>query len=274
MARPASETQYRNVLVSIWADERVTQLPRTAQCMYLQLLTQPDVSACGVLPMRLTRWSSLSADESPSSCRASAATLENAGLVLVDDQTEEVWIRDYVRHDNGLRSPNQAKGVRAAHERVTSELIHAAIKGEYADLIDSVVQPFELKSVGRPFEDSSKMVASPTSRQAASTKPVNRQAAAAASHAVNDADEIEPAIRDAAKAAAAAKEFHPPENIKNVRAWVKAIERKILKEQLDDMREYLAKNPDADHWTLAVEVLAAPEAGIRTLRRQAGQVVA
>lgn len=276
MARPASETQYRNVLVSVWADERVIRLTRADQCLYLRLLTQPDVSACGVLPMRLTRWSALSADESASSCRASLATLESAGLVVVDDQTEEVWIRDYVRHDNGLRSPNQAKGVRASHERVTSELIHAAITDEYAELIDAVVQPFELKSVGRPFVDPSKTVASPVSRQAVSRKPTNRQAATTTSRATTDVDDnVQALIERAAAVAAAAKKKNPPDHVNDPAAWARGIAKKIVNEQGDELRAWLDMNPGSDEYDIVLGCELVDRVGaahVRDAQRKAHRI--
>lgn len=50
------------VFTSIWKDEDFTALPRSAQWFYLFLLSQPDLSHCGVLPLRPGRWVRKAAD--------------------------------------------------------------------------------------------------------------------------------------------------------------------------------------------------------------------
>jgi len=54
---------YAQLATSIWRPgDEFSQLSVTAQWVYIMLISQPDISAAGVLPLALKRWSARSKD--------------------------------------------------------------------------------------------------------------------------------------------------------------------------------------------------------------------
>ena len=90
------------VLVQIWSDPEWIQLTEAAQRAYILALSQPDLSYAGVLATRYKRWSGFAANSSVTKIRRAVRELEDAGFVMVDDDTEEMWIRTFVKHDGIL----------------------------------------------------------------------------------------------------------------------------------------------------------------------------
>lgn len=48
---------YANISTAIWRRDEFRALDPHAQWMYLLLTSQPEISAAGVLPLSITRWS-------------------------------------------------------------------------------------------------------------------------------------------------------------------------------------------------------------------------
>lgn len=120
------------VFTSIWKDEDFIALPRSAQWFYFFLLSQPDLSYCGVLPLRPGRWVRKAADLTPGGIEADLAVLA-AGerpFVVTDEETGEVFVRSLIRHDGIWKMPNIMKAAREAAESVESPAIRAALLAE------------------------------------------------------------------------------------------------------------------------------------------------
>jgi hypothetical protein len=82
---------------SIWSDDDFRALTGDAQRIYLMLLSHPDRNAAGVLSLTRKKWTRLSADETPARLAASLTELDDASFIVVDDETEEVLVRSYIR---------------------------------------------------------------------------------------------------------------------------------------------------------------------------------
>lgn len=125
---------YANVLTAIWRDETFRALPAGAQRTYLMLVTQPNISAAGTLPLTMVRWASCAADTSTESLHADLAALRAGRFVVVDEATEELLVRSFVRHDNGYRNPKRRPAILdAAHETV-SDALRGALAAEFGRL--------------------------------------------------------------------------------------------------------------------------------------------
>jgi hypothetical protein len=140
----ASRSEAR-VFTSIWDDEAFIALPAGRQRMYLFLLSQPDLSYCGLIPLRERRWarkaSDLTADQVQAALQGLAEPLpeglpqglpEGSGgpLILVDEDTEEVFVRSLIRHDGIWKIPNLLKSAREAATLIESPLILAVLLSE------------------------------------------------------------------------------------------------------------------------------------------------
>lgn len=154
------------IFTSIWSDKDfIDQMP-TAQRLYFFLLSQPDLSYCGVLALRERRWSmkargmtveqiredldALSGNPSrkgsgnpspnPSgnpSAKGSANPSEDPcqdppanPFLVIDEDTEEVFIRSFIRYDGVWRQPNLLKAARDAAHLIESPKIRAALLAE------------------------------------------------------------------------------------------------------------------------------------------------
>lgn len=96
---------------TIWQDPEWLALSAGAQRMYVLALSQPNLSLCGVVSYTANRWAGLAKDSTVRSIRAAVKELEQARFVVVDESTEELWIRSFVKHDGVLRSPNAKSGM-------------------------------------------------------------------------------------------------------------------------------------------------------------------
>ena len=114
---------YVKLLRSIWHDDDFVRLTATQQRLYMLLLSQPDMSHCGVLAITPARWARLSSDTTPAEIRADLAELVQNRFVVVDEDTEELWIRTWMAYDGGFRVPNTAKAISTALTAIMSPTI-------------------------------------------------------------------------------------------------------------------------------------------------------
>jgi hypothetical protein len=124
--------RYTRIFASIWTDPDFTTLTAHAQRLYLLLVTQPDVSHAGVLPLTERRWARLALDTDLDSVRAAVTELIHRRFIVTDETTEEVLIRSYIKWDDQWRNPNGWKAVQKARSQVLSKPL--------ADLIDTTLQ--------------------------------------------------------------------------------------------------------------------------------------
>ena len=64
------------IFTSIWKDEDFLALPPSAQRLYMFLLSQDDLTYCGVMPLRERRWASKAAGLTACRHRADLKALE------------------------------------------------------------------------------------------------------------------------------------------------------------------------------------------------------
>jgi hypothetical protein len=96
---------YGLIQTNIWAEPTVTSLTPEEQRAYLLVYTQPDLNRCGVLPYTLRRWAGLAKGDSAKRLRAAFRTLEDRRLLVIDESTEELLVRTYIRWDGLLAQP-------------------------------------------------------------------------------------------------------------------------------------------------------------------------
>lgn len=124
--------EHARIFVSIWEDADFLALGMAEQWTYMALLSSPDLSWCGVLPLLPQRLGRLSRDGSPAKAAKALAGLGAARFVLVDEGTAEVCIRTYVRHDGVMKQPNVVCAAIKAWAKVHSDPIREAIREEFA----------------------------------------------------------------------------------------------------------------------------------------------
>lgn len=126
---------YANISTAIWRPgDDFRSLSGGAQRTYFMLITQPNISAAGVLPLTIGRWARNAADTTASTLRTDLGDLEKARYVVVDDDTEELLIRSFVKWDGGHGNPKRRPVIRDAAREIASPTIRRALGEEFARL--------------------------------------------------------------------------------------------------------------------------------------------
>jgi hypothetical protein len=120
------------IFTSIWSDPDFRALSPAAQHMYLFLLSQPDLSHCGVIAFRPARWAQMAAGLTVAGVEAAVRELEAPAppFVLTDRVSGELMLRSLLRRDGMLTSPKMVRPVHAALGAVESASLRAALAGE------------------------------------------------------------------------------------------------------------------------------------------------
>lgn len=121
---------------AIWADEDFRKLTGRAQRMYWLLYSQPTISLCGVLALTERRWANGAVDETVETVRTALEELQDHGYVLVDFDTEEVFVRSFARHDGVARSPKTFPVAWKQLAQIASSALKIAAEKELALLGD------------------------------------------------------------------------------------------------------------------------------------------
>lgn len=135
---------YANIFTAIWRDPAFRALHASQQRTYFMLITQPDISAAGTLDLTIKRWAGLADDTDRSSIEADLKALEAADFVYADDDTEELLVRTFVKHDKGYNNPKRRPVILEAARAVESARLREVLGEELAklglprDLSDSV----------------------------------------------------------------------------------------------------------------------------------------
>lgn len=128
--------KYTKILRTIWANTDFVALNASEQRLYMMLFSQPDISACGVLPLMERRWGRLAADTDAASVLDSLRALATCHqpFIETDEETDEVWVRSYLSVDELWKVPNGRKAIDAALSAVASPLLRPRIERVYETL--------------------------------------------------------------------------------------------------------------------------------------------
>lgn len=132
---------YANIDAGIWLDPEFCGLSAGAQRTYFMLITQTNIAACGSLALTLRRWSKTCAEKE---LEVWLAELSDARFVLIDEDTEELLVRTFVKWDGGHRHPTRVKAVIATARAIASPELRetAAVElGKLGVSIASTVPP-------------------------------------------------------------------------------------------------------------------------------------
>ncbi|WP_134324561.1 hypothetical protein [Cumulibacter soli] len=132
--------EYGQILSAIWRDREFRKMPTDPQWLYLALVTQPDISSCGVLTLAERRWAGYAEDQTPGKIGGALIVLESARFVVLDQATGELLVRSFIKHDKGYRNKKRVPAIVAAIRAVDSEHLLDVIAQEMAilDMPDDV----------------------------------------------------------------------------------------------------------------------------------------
>lgn len=121
------------IFASIWKDEDFRKLPPTAQRLYFFLISQPDLSYCGVIPLRVGKWARSAAGLTTTDVLMDLKVLAESAprpFIILDEETEEVFVRSLIRNDGIWKQPNLMKAARQAAKLIESPRIREALVEE------------------------------------------------------------------------------------------------------------------------------------------------
>jgi hypothetical protein len=122
------------------------------------LLSQPNVNNAGVLPLQVGKWAKGCESTTEEEITHSLHSLSRAGFAYFDDDSEETFIRSYIRNDGILKQPNILKNALRCSEAVESPYLRAAIAIELRRLgrVDADVAADSMDPNGTAEEEFSK----------------------------------------------------------------------------------------------------------------------
>lgn len=122
------------LLRSIWSDEDWRALPVDAQHVYLLLLSHPDRNSAGVLSLTRRKWTRLAADLHPDRLDVALDVLDNAGFIVLDDDTEEVLVRAFIRRATVYKHIRMLSNALREASEVESDRLRSALGQELVRL--------------------------------------------------------------------------------------------------------------------------------------------
>jgi hypothetical protein len=121
---------YAPLFTSIWGDPDFCRLTADAQRAYMLAFSQPTISWAGVVAYTTKRWAAMAADTTPAQLDAAFDELATHRFVVIDDVTEEVWVRDFVDANAVLAQPQLRKAMAKAYDSILSPGIRRAFYDE------------------------------------------------------------------------------------------------------------------------------------------------
>lgn len=121
---------HARLLCRIWEDDDFVSLDELSQRLYLLLISQRTVSHAGVMPLQVSKWAKRGPRKSQDGVLIALRDLSENGYVIVDEYTEELLIRSYLRNDGVLTQPNMVKAALRASAAIESPKLRHALADE------------------------------------------------------------------------------------------------------------------------------------------------
>lgn len=122
--------EYGQLRHDIWSDDDWLNLTVPAQHLYMTLLGHPTLNYCGVADWRPGKLAQGAAENPVAATIVAAQELSYAFFIVVDEESEEVLVRSYLRHDPILKNPRLAVTMAKEYGTVGSRKIRAALVHE------------------------------------------------------------------------------------------------------------------------------------------------
>ncbi len=129
------------ILTSIWEDADFLMLSQEQQRLYLFLLTQPNLSHAGLLPVTLRPWASKARGLAEADVRHGLEALEDRGFVVADSAEDELYVCGYYRHAGIGGQPRVVAAAYDAITRSASFELRAVSSVELGEAVDRAPIP-------------------------------------------------------------------------------------------------------------------------------------
>lgn len=123
-----------NLRIDMWADGDVRKLSLGAQHLYMLILTHPTLNYAGVGDWRPGRIAALTGGRTRADVERDAQELQQAHFIYADEETEEVMVRSFLRHDGVIKHPRLHVSMAKDFAGISSEDIRAFVAFELRKL--------------------------------------------------------------------------------------------------------------------------------------------
>jgi hypothetical protein len=113
------------IRTSLWNDPDFQALGPHAQRLYVYLWTQSSVDNAGFIPLQVTKWARASQHLIPEDIEVALDELLALGWVMVDDDTEDLWLCRWIRED-AMAVPNVYIGALRSIKGMASDTLRRA----------------------------------------------------------------------------------------------------------------------------------------------------
>lgn len=121
---------HARLLCSIWNDPDWIALEAGPQWLYQAILSQGALNHAGVIGLTERRWARGACNVKVADIQKWMGKLAAARFIVVDEETEEVLIRSFVRNDGVADQPNVLKAALADARQVSSPALRSALAAE------------------------------------------------------------------------------------------------------------------------------------------------
>jgi hypothetical protein len=118
----------------IWNDDEWRACTVPAQWLYMVLLSDPKLTYCGVAPWHPGKLAQRAGESSPQTVILAALELSGKAFIVIDEETEEVLVRSYLKHDPIMKNPRLAVTMTKDFAALGSSKLRAAIVHELTRL--------------------------------------------------------------------------------------------------------------------------------------------
>ncbi len=122
--------EFARYLTSTHFDPGWSRLTTTEHDCFMALVSSPDITWAGVVPYLPRRFARFATDLTPAKVERVWRDLADARLIVIDQETEEIAVRSFLRNDGVLSQPNIAVAFGRAMAVVSSPRLRAAILAE------------------------------------------------------------------------------------------------------------------------------------------------
>jgi hypothetical protein len=144
------------IYTSIWdSGSEFRTLTARAQRVYLVLLSQPQINNCGCLPYVPKKWVRLAPDETDATLETAIRELVDRRFIVLDEQTDELLIRTFIKHDRIEKQPQLAQAARREFGETESREIRRQLLLGYPDLFGDVAPDSLRDPLPEPLFDPS-----------------------------------------------------------------------------------------------------------------------
>lgn len=122
--------KFAQILVTIWDDDDFLDLAAHEQWLYLHLATHADLTYTGVMDWRPRKITPKAADLTLDDITVAAGVLAAKHYLVIDEDTEEVLVRSFMRNDGLLKQKNMGAAVAKAYSSIGSRTLSGVVVHE------------------------------------------------------------------------------------------------------------------------------------------------